>query len=45
MAEEIIEEDGKIYEILVAEKGNGERPYQHELEKGLLFGPFLLEQI
>ena len=44
MAEEILEEDGKIYEILVAEKGNGERPYQHGLEKGLLFGPFLLEQ-
>ena len=44
VAEEILEEDGKIYEILVAEKGNGERPYHHGLEKGLLFGPFLLEQ-
>ena len=44
VAEEILEEDGKIYEILVAEKGNGECPYHHGLEKGLLFGPFLLEQ-
>ncbi len=44
VAEEILEEDGKIYEILVAEKGDGERPYHHGLEKGLLFGPFLLEQ-
>ncbi len=44
VAEEIIEEEGKIYEILVAEKGNGERPYQQDIEKGLLFGPFLLQQ-
>jgi tRNA (adenine22-N1)-methyltransferase len=39
-AEEILEEDGKIYEILVAEKGNIKAPYQ-DLEKELLFGPFL----
>lgn len=44
VAEEILEEDGKIYEILIAEKGDVERPYHHGLEKGLLFGPFLLEQ-
>ena len=41
--EEIIEEDGKIYEVLVAEKGDPHKPYQQaEIGKGLLFGPFLL---
>lgn len=42
--EVILEEDGKIYEILVAEKGAADKPYKSCLEKGLLFGPFLLEQ-
>ncbi|WP_307342863.1 tRNA (adenine(22)-N(1))-methyltransferase [Metabacillus malikii] len=43
--EQIIEEDNKIYEILVAEKGNAHRPYhKHSLQSGLLFGPFLLEE-
>ena len=41
--ETIIEEDGKIYEILVAEKGNGSAPYTAELEKELLLGPFLIK--
>ncbi|RHW41033.1 tRNA (adenine-N(1))-methyltransferase [Neobacillus notoginsengisoli] len=42
--EAILEEDGKIYEILSAEKGNPRKPYgENELEKGLLFGPFLLK--
>ncbi|WP_059171163.1 tRNA (adenine(22)-N(1))-methyltransferase TrmK [Bacillus sp. FJAT-27445] len=41
--EAILEEDGKIYEVLVAEKGNPDKPYKNGLEKGLLFGPFLLE--
>ncbi|WP_338451590.1 tRNA (adenine(22)-N(1))-methyltransferase TrmK [Niallia oryzisoli] len=44
IAEEIIEEDGKIYEILVAEQGNEKMTYQNHLEKGLLFGPFLLRE-
>ncbi|MEW9107776.1 tRNA (adenine(22)-N(1))-methyltransferase [Cytobacillus gottheilii] len=43
IAEEILEEDGKIYEILVAEKGDPEAPYHH-LEKELLFGPFLMNE-
>lgn len=41
--EEILEEDGKIYEILAAEKGDPARPYQ-EKEKELLMGPFLLRK-
>lgn len=44
VAEEIIEEDGKIYEVLIGEKGNPHRPYGADLEKGLLMGPFLVEK-
>jgi tRNA (adenine22-N1)-methyltransferase len=44
VAEEILEEDEKIYEILVAEKGNEAASDKSTLEKNLLFGPFLLEQ-
>jgi tRNA (adenine22-N1)-methyltransferase len=40
--EEILEEDGKIYEVLVAERGNPERPYQTDCQKRLLMGPYLL---
>ncbi len=40
--EEIICEDGKIYEILVAEQGDAKRPYTiNNLERELLLGPFL----
>ncbi|CEG27891.1 tRNA (adenine(22)-N(1))-methyltransferase [Bacillus sp. B-jedd] len=42
--EAILEEDGKIYEILAAEKGIPDKPYESGLEKGLLFGPFLLKR-
>ena len=42
--EEILEEDGKIYEILVAEKGNSEAPYTEKKESELLLGPFLMKQ-
>lgn len=45
IAEEIIEEDNKIYEILVAEKGDPLKPYRSvDLETGLLVGPFLLQR-
>jgi tRNA (adenine22-N1)-methyltransferase len=42
--EKILEEDGKIYEILVAEKGDPKKPYGTEMELGLLLGPFLLQK-
>lgn len=43
--EEILEEDGKIYEILVAERGNPEKPYiDVEKKAALLLGPFLMKE-
>ncbi|MCM3725153.1 tRNA (adenine(22)-N(1))-methyltransferase TrmK [Neobacillus cucumis] len=44
ITEEIIEEDSKIYEILVAERGDPAKPYQKKRAEGLLLGPFLLQQ-
>ncbi|MFL6561403.1 MAG: tRNA (adenine(22)-N(1))-methyltransferase TrmK, partial [Bacillus sp. (in: firmicutes)] len=42
--EEILEEDGKIYEILIGEKGDPNKPYKKNLDMGLLVGPFLLQK-
>lgn len=43
--ESILEEDGHIYEILVAERGDPTIPYnKSDMEKGILFGPFLLKE-
>jgi tRNA (adenine22-N1)-methyltransferase len=42
--ENILEEDGKIYEVLVAERGVSNRPYQNDSDKGLLMGPFLMSR-
>ncbi len=44
-AEEILEENGHIYEVLVAEPGNPYAPYTDEqMEKELWLGPYLLEE-
>lgn len=42
--EAILEEDGKIYEILVAERGNPKSVYSENIENQLLFGPFLIKE-
>ncbi|TKD70156.1 tRNA (adenine(22)-N(1))-methyltransferase [Pseudalkalibacillus hwajinpoensis] len=46
--ESIIEEDDKIYEILVFDAGNGKKPYEgfdgKELQKQLLAGPILMKE-
>ncbi|KIY22703.1 MULTISPECIES: tRNA (adenine(22)-N(1))-methyltransferase [Mesobacillus] len=43
--EEILKEDRKIYEILVAEKGEPLKPYKGiDLESGMQFGPILLRE-
>lgn len=39
--EEILKEDGKIYEILVADR-EGSQPYTNSMDAEILFGPFLL---
>jgi tRNA (adenine22-N1)-methyltransferase len=45
--ESILEEDGKHYEVLMAEPGIPEKPYEHfnetEKERAILMGPFLLQ--
>ncbi|AIE60770.1 tRNA (adenine(22)-N(1))-methyltransferase [Bacillus methanolicus] len=41
ISEEILEEDGKIYEVLAAEKGDPYIGYEENLESGLLLGPLL----
>lgn len=43
--EEILEEDGKIYEILVSEQGEPLIPYdQKDMNKALLLGPYLMRE-
>ncbi|MBO1626506.1 tRNA (adenine(22)-N(1))-methyltransferase [Bacillus arachidis] len=42
--EKIIKEDGKIYEILVGEKGNPLTPYHENKQAELFIGPFLMKE-
>ncbi|EEL49260.1 MULTISPECIES: tRNA (adenine(22)-N(1))-methyltransferase [Bacillus cereus group] len=42
--EKIIKEDGKIYEILVGEKGNPLAPYSENKQAELFIGPFLMKE-
>ncbi|MEI4789306.1 tRNA (adenine(22)-N(1))-methyltransferase TrmK [Bacillus sp. FJAT-53060] len=45
MDEVILEEDGKIYEIIIAEKGDQDKPYEGmSVEAGMLVGPFLAKE-
>ncbi|MFX3623802.1 MAG: tRNA (adenine(22)-N(1))-methyltransferase TrmK [Ectobacillus sp.] len=42
--EKILKEDGKIYEILVARKGDGLKPYSEKRKHALFMGPFLIKE-
>ncbi|EOP50847.1 MULTISPECIES: tRNA (adenine(22)-N(1))-methyltransferase [Bacillus] len=42
--EKIIKEDGKIYEILVGEKGEPLTPYHENKQAELFIGPFLMKE-
>ncbi|WP_079479641.1 tRNA (adenine(22)-N(1))-methyltransferase [Halobacillus salinus] len=44
IAEEILEENGHIYEVLVAQPGDPLKPYSQNQEKELWFGPYLLRE-
>lgn len=44
VTEEIIEEDDKIYEVLVAERGEGKKPYSSLIDAELLLGPYLSKE-
>lgn len=44
VSEEILKEDGKIYEVLVAENGLDDELYSDHFETKLLFGPYLLKE-
>ncbi|MBM7620290.1 tRNA (adenine22-N1)-methyltransferase [Bacillus tianshenii] len=43
-AEQILDDEGRIYEILVADRGDSFKPYLNNKEAGLLMGPFLSQE-
>jgi len=44
VSESILKEDGKIYEVLVADKGTAEDVSRDRHETEILFGPYLLKE-
>ncbi|RBW70521.1 tRNA (adenine(22)-N(1))-methyltransferase [Bacillus taeanensis] len=44
ISEEILEEDGKIYEVLAAERGNDKSLYQNDKLAAFLLGPYLMKE-
>ncbi|MDT8861768.1 tRNA (adenine(22)-N(1))-methyltransferase TrmK [Alkalihalobacillus sp. MEB130] len=44
IAEEILEEDNKIYEILIANRGDDTYLYEEHTEQKILLGPYLIKE-
>lgn len=44
VAEKILDDEGRVYEILVAERGDSVKPYKEKRDAYLLLGPFLTKE-